>query len=227
MADPNASTPNALHPDALNNSSQDTIPDPELLSAKRQLRQQMRARRRALSPAQQRHSALALARQLTTLPAFVRSRKIALYLPNDGEIDPRPLAQKAWRMGKHCYLPVLHPLKKRQLAFIRYQPHTRLYPNRFGIPEPDLRRHTWLATECLDLVLLPLVAFDREGGRLGMGGGFYDCTFAFKQRSWPHRVKPHLVGLAHSCQETESVVREAWDLPLSSIATERELIRAK
>ncbi len=218
--------PNALNPSASDNLLSPT-PNPDLLSAKRQLRQQMRARRRSLSPAQQHRAALGLFRQLQKLPAFLRSQNIALYLPNDGEIDPRPLAKKVWQMGKHCYLPVLHPLKARQLAFIRYQPHTRLYPNRFGIPEPDLRCHSWLAPECLDLVLLPLVAFDREGGRLGMGGGFYDCTFAFKKRSLPHRTKPHLVGLAHSCQETESVARETWDVPLSSIATERELIRAK
>lgn len=219
MADPNALTPSAL--DA------DLRPDPNLLSAKRQLRRQMRARRRALTPAQQRRSAQALARQLQRMPAFIRSRKIALYLPNDGEIDPRPLAKKAWRMGKHCYLPVLHPLKPRQLIFIRYRPDTPLYPNRFGIPEPDLRRHSWLAPESLDLVLLPLVAFDREGGRLGMGGGFYDSTFAFKNRTLPRKTKPQLVGLAHSCQEAESVARETWDIPLSAIVTERELIQAK
>lgn len=221
MADPNALNPSAF------NTSLKTTPDTDLHLAKRQLRRQMRARRRSLSPAQQRRAALALAQQLLRLPAFMRSKKIALYLPNDGEIDPQPLAQKAWRMGKHCYLPVLHPLKPRQLIFIRYRPDTRLFPNRFGIPEPDPRRHSWLPPESLDLVLLPLVAFDREGGRLGMGGGFYDRTFAFKKRTLPYKTKPQLVGLAHSCQEAELVARDTWDLPLSAIATERELIRAK
>lgn len=201
-----------------------STPDPDLVKAKRQMRRHMRARRRALNRAQQRRAGLALAQQLVRLPAFMRSRHIALYLPNDGEIDPRPLAKRAWRMGKRCYLPVLHPLKERQLVFVRFKPDTPLYPNRFGIPEPDTRRQGWLPAQCLDLVLLPLVAFDRRGGRLGMGGGFYDASFAFKRRSWGKGRKPHLVGLAHSCQEATDVVREDWDIPLSAVATERGLI---
>ncbi|MDQ2076143.1 5-formyltetrahydrofolate cyclo-ligase [Marinimicrobium sp. ABcell2] len=200
----------------------------ELAHAKRQMRRQMRARRRRLSPGQQRRAAHRLAKLLVRFPAFVRSRHIALYLPNDGEIDPRPLARLAWRMGKRCYLPVLHPLKARQLAFVRFKPDTRLFPNRFGIPEPAFGRNQWLAPHYLDLVLLPLVAFDRAGGRLGMGGGFYDSTFAFKrQKRWgPHR-KPQLMGLAHSCQETKEVVRENWDLPLSAVVTDHEIIAAR
>lgn len=199
-------------------------PHTELAQAKQRLRQQMRARRRNLSPEQQGRAAHSLAKHLIRLPVFVRSRHLALYLPNDGEIDPGPLALAAWRMGKRCYLPVLHPLSGRQLAFVRYQPDTVLRPNRFGIPEPDFRRTPRLAPEHLDLVLLPLVAFDRTGSRLGMGGGFYDRTFAFKQRHRVWRHKPQLIGLAHSCQEAGDVVRESWDLPLSAVATDQGII---
>src|SRR5690606_6424039 len=169
-------------------------------------RHQMRKRRLALSVERQRRAALDLARLIVRLPVFMRSRHIALYLPNDGEIDPHLIAERAWRMGKRCYLPVLHPLRAGQLVFVRYHPDTRLYPNRFGIPEPDIRHHPWLPAQYLDLVLMPLVAFDRLGGRLGMGGGFYDRSFAFKQQAWSSGRKPHLVGLAHSCQETREVI---------------------
>ncbi len=199
-------------------------PHPDLAQAKQRLRQEMRARRRNLSPEQQQRAAHSLAKHLVRLPAFVRSRHLALYLPNDGEIDPGPLTLAAWRMGKRCYLPVLHPLDDRRLAFVRYEADTALRPNRFGIPEPDFRRTSRLAPEHLDLVLLPLVAFDRTGARLGMGGGFYDRTFAFKQQHQVWRHKPRLIGLAHSCQEADEVVRERWDLPLSAVATDQGII---
>src|SRR5690625_396268 len=83
-------------------------PHPDLAQAKQRLRQEMRARRRNLSTEQQQRAAHSLAKHLVRLPAFVRSRHLALYLPNDGEIDPGPLTLAAWRMGKRCYLPVLH-----------------------------------------------------------------------------------------------------------------------
>jgi 5-formyltetrahydrofolate cyclo-ligase len=199
-------------------------PHADLTQAKRRMRQEMRARRQSLSPGQQQRAAQRLAKQLIRLPAFLRSRHVALYLPNDGEIDPRPLTQLAWRMGKRCYLPVLHPMKGRQLAFVRFRPDTRLRPNRFGIPEPDFRRASGLAPQYLDLVLLPLVAFDHRGGRLGMGGGFYDTTFAFKRRHRGPHCKPQLVGLAHGCQEADEVVRENWDVPLSAVITDEGII---
>lgn len=200
------------------------IPHADLAQAKQQMRQQMRARRRNLSPEQQRRAAHDLAKHLARLPVFMRCRYLALYLPNDGEINPTPLALAAWRMGKRCYLPVLHPLNGRQLAFVRYEPGTVLRPNRFGIPEPDFRRSQRMAPEHLDLVLLPLVAFDRTGSRLGMGGGFYDRTFAFMQGQPVWRHKPKLIGLAHSCQEADGVVRESWDLPLNAVATDQGII---
>src|SRR5690625_5462302 len=169
-------------------------PHPDLAQAKQRLRQEMRARRRNLSPEQHQRAAHSLSNHLVRLPAFGRSRHLALYLPNDGEIDPGPLTLAAWRMGKRCYLPVLHPLDDRRLAFVRYEADTALRPNRFGIREPDFRRTSRLAPEQLDLVLLPLVAFDRTGDRLDMGGGLYDQTFAFNMQPLVWRHTTHHIG---------------------------------
>ncbi|WP_111641405.1 5-formyltetrahydrofolate cyclo-ligase [Marinimicrobium alkaliphilum] len=191
-------------------------------AAKRQLRRQLRARRNTLSTQQQRRAADRLARHLGRHPWLMRSTHIALYLANDGELDPQPLLERLWLMGKHVYLPVLQPLTARQLWFVRYTPTTPLRRNRFGIAEPDPKRSPRLAAEHLQLVLLPLVGFDRCGGRLGMGGGFYDTTFAFKRRQ-PGRG-PVLLGLAHSCQEAPALPMAGWDIPLAAIATENELI---
>jgi 5-formyltetrahydrofolate cyclo-ligase len=185
----------------------------------------MRNRRRDLSPAQQRHAAERTARQITRHPMFLRSRHIALYLPNDGEVDPRTLIKRIRKLRKVCYLPVLHPRHPRQLWFVRYERGTPLHSNRFGIPEPNPHRHPRRAPAQLDLVLMPLVAFDRKGSRLGMGGGFYDTTFAFKQRR--SREKPYLVGLAHSCQEVSELPVASWDIPLTAIVTDREVIECR
>src|SRR5690625_4064454 len=186
-------------------------PHPDLAQAKQRLRQEMRARRRNLSPEQQQRAAHSLAKHLVRLPAFVRSRHLALYLPNDGEIDPGPLTLAAWRMGKRCYLPVLHPLDDRRLAFVRYEADTGLRPTRCGIPDAVFRRSSRLVPGVLDLARLPSVAGARTGARSGRGGGFYDRTFAFKQQHLVWRNKPQLVGLAHSCQEADDVMPERWD----------------
>ena len=126
-------------------------------------------------------------------------------------------------MGKHCYLPVLHPSLECQLWFVEYTPTAVLKPNRFGIPEPDHRQAIRIAPNLLDIVLLPLVGFDRQGGRLGMGGGFYDRTFAFHKGK---RNKPYLLGMAHACQEVEALELADWDIPLFGVITDKELILA-
>lgn len=187
------------------------------------LRKELRQRRRALTPAQQAHASLLLVRHLLQFPPFMRGSHIALYIANDGEIDPTPVAHQLWQMGKHCYLPVLRPGSARELWFVEFTPNTQLTPNRFGIPEPDHRLAHKLPTHLLDVVLMPLVGFDRTGARLGMGGGFYDTTFAFKHRQ--PQGKPLLIGLAHSCQEVTSLQVDNWDIPLAAIATEKEILK--
>ncbi len=193
---------------------------------KKRLRQRLRARRNALTTREQRDAAHAVARQLSHSAEFIRSRHIGVYWPNDGEVDPAPLVERAWQLGKQCYLPVLHPTEPRRLWFVLWQPDTPLYPNRFGIPEPNPYREPRLAAAFLNLVLLPLVGFDAQGGRLGMGGGFYDRTFAFKAR--PERIPgqgPNLFGLAHACQEVPTLPSEPWDIPLSAVVTDQGIVR--
>lgn len=185
------------------------------------LRRQLRAARRALSPRQQRLAGLGLARQLRPFLPLLKARHISFYLPNDGEIDARPLVRFLERCGKQCYLPRLHPDGSNRIYFIRWRAGEPLQKNHLGIPEPLLRAAR-LPAWALDVVLMPLVGFDNQGNRLGMGGGFYDRTFAFRKE--PGRHKPLLVGLAHSIQEVPSLASENWDIPLDVIATENALL---
>ncbi|HSC68626.1 MAG TPA: 5-formyltetrahydrofolate cyclo-ligase [Cellvibrio sp.] len=209
--------------DSLDSPFGNTPPTDDLARTKTSLRQELRARRRALNPTQQHQASLLLLRQLMQVPQFMRARNVALYIANDGEIDPAPIAQQLWKMEKHCYLPVLRPGKSRELWFVEYKPGALLTKNRFGIPEPDFRNYHKLPAPFIDVVLMPLVGFDRSGARLGMGGGFYDTTFAFKQKKKPG--KPVLIGLAHACQEVDALTTASWDIPLFAIATDREIIR--
>ncbi|EMD98535.1 MULTISPECIES: 5-formyltetrahydrofolate cyclo-ligase [Stutzerimonas stutzeri subgroup] len=184
------------------------------------LRRRLRHARRQLTPAQQRLAARRLYRQLAQHPWFRRARHIALYLPNDGEIDPRLLLHAAQRRGKATYLPVLNPWPRTRMVFQRIEPSERLRRNRFGIPEPMIRTARQRRVWALDLLLMPLVGFDGNGGRLGMGGGFYDRSLAYRaMRKKSH--KPTLLGLAHECQRVDRLPLESWDVALQATVTDQ------
>lgn len=187
------------------------------------LRRQLRQKRRALSSAQQKQASESLCRHLKHLPQLRAARHIALYWPADGEIDPRPIARWAWQRGIRCYLPVLHPWSKRRLWFTAFTAKTRFRRNRFGIAEPIKVARAPLSPKHLDVVLLPLVGFDRSGGRLGMGGGFYDTTFAFR-RHQPGWNRPKLLGVAHQIQEVEWLALQSWDVPVDGVVTDGGLV---
>ncbi len=183
-----------------------------------QLRLFMRQQRRNISTQQRCRAAAQLAFNIAHHPLLKTAKHVACYLENDGEISLEPLIQRLWQTRKHCYLPVLHPFK-RGLLFLPYTPNTRLRNNRFGIAEPcepHLARRAW----ALDVVLTPLLAFDQQGHRLGMGGGFYDASFAYlKQRRFCQR--PTLLGVAFECQRTLELPHiNPWDIPLQGAVTE-------
>jgi 5-formyltetrahydrofolate cyclo-ligase len=181
------------------------------------LRQSIRKQRRALPASTAMSCAIQLAEHLCTHPLLRNSRHIATYLAADGEIDPYPLMNCLWSMDRTLYLPVLVPFAHGKLWFARYQPGDVLVKNRYGIPEPQ---HCELIKPgTLDLVLMPLVAFDACGHRIGMGGGFYDRSFAFlhTRRQWR---KPTLIGLAYEFQRQDNILPSRWDVPMNAIATE-------
>ncbi|MDB5982009.1 MAG: 5-formyltetrahydrofolate cyclo-ligase [Pseudomonas sp.] len=188
--------------------------------SRQQLRTQLRKARRALNPSQQRQAARGLYRQLAHHPLFRRARHIALYIPMDGEIDPRLLLRAAQRRGKRTYLPVLSAWPRTKMVFQRVRHGEKFRPNRFRIPEPRINPAQQRTVWALDLILLPLVGFDDVGGRLGMGGGFYDRSLAYQARrkAWQ---KPVLLGLAHECQKVERLAQASWDVPLQGTVTDK------
>jgi 5-formyltetrahydrofolate cyclo-ligase len=190
-----------------------------------QLRRLLRKARRALNRAEQRQAAQGLYRQLAQNPLFRRSRHVSLYLPMDGEIDPRLLLREAQRRGKKTYLPVLSAWPRTKMVFQRVKPGEKFRPNRFRIPEPRIDARKQRKIWALDLILMPLVGFDDQGGRLGMGGGFYDRSLAYQARrkAWQ---KPVLLGLAHECQKVGKLAVASWDVPLQGTVSDKRWYRA-
>lgn len=186
-----------------------------------QLRRMLRAARRELTPCEQREAARGLYRKLAQHPLFRRARHISLYLPADGEIDPRLLLRALQRRGKITYLPVLSAWPRTKMVFQHIRPGEKFRPNRFGIPEPQFNMARQRKVWALDLVLLPLVGFDEFGGRLGMGGGFYDRSLAYLARRKTWR-KPTLLGLAHECQKVDRLDQASWDVPLQGTVTNKK-----
>lgn len=182
--------------------------------SKRALRAEMRARRRALSPAVQRRHAMLLAGHIARLPQFRLARRVAMYWACDGEIDLAPLMRLAWRRRKQVFLPRLQ--RGGGMSFAELRPGKKMLRNHYGIPEPAFNAPE-LKVGKLDLVLAPLVAFTREGERLGMGGGYYDRALVGSQA--------HLVGVAHSCQQVERLPGDPWDVAMALVITEKGAVR--
>jgi 5-formyltetrahydrofolate cyclo-ligase len=138
-------------------------------------------------------------------------------------LDLDPVVNRIWAMGKCCYLPVLCDRPDLTLRFAPYQPDSCMRTNSFGIDEPDIPHRSLLSVHDLDLLLMPLVAFDSQGNRLGMGGGYFDRTLAFRNQS-DGSLRPHLLGVAFAFQQVAAVPTEAWDIPLDSIVTDHGVL---
>jgi 5-formyltetrahydrofolate cyclo-ligase len=155
-------------------------------------------------------------------PALRRAHRVAAYLAQGGELDLAPFLHEFHASGREVLLPRLAGSGGR-MRFARHHPGLSLARNRYGIPEPSRDAPT-VAPHFLEVVLLPLVAFDATGTRLGSGAGYFDRCFAFRssRRVWH---APLLIGVAFACQEVPTLVRQPWDVPLDAVVTEHGLRR--
>ncbi len=176
----------------------------------------MRAQRRSLEPGEHERRSAAIRRRLLSAPPFLRAGRFAAFLSNDGEPELGPLFQRAWRMGKLAYLPALHG---NSLWFLPFSSEAPMVSNRFGIAEPACHPDRRVKAYALDLVLVPLVAFDELGSRLGMGGGYYDRAFAYlnARKRWR---RPQLLGVAFEFQRADEIPSRPWDVRLDGIITD-------
>jgi 5-formyltetrahydrofolate cyclo-ligase len=186
-----------------------------MIQDRKALRRELRQRRRDMPAGERIAAAESLAGQLLALPFLPVAGHVAGYWAMDGEV-----ALHVWQMRlpsplTYC-LPVLDGTR---LRFAPWRPGDALATNRFGIPEPEVASSALLDAQEMALVVLPLVGFDARGQRLGMGGGWYDRTFAFRNE---RPAPPWLVGAAFAAQEVDAIAAESWDVALDAVCSERE-----
>ncbi len=188
-------------------------------SSKSALRRLFDQKRKALSSEEQSQKAQQLLGWIHTVPAFATAGHIAFYWPIGAEISPLPLLWAAEQQHKRCYLPCLKP-ESAILDFVAYQSEDPLILNPLGFLEPDPQNHPRIALCDLDLILIPLLAFDTHGQRLGRGAGYYDRTLATRPQG---SCKPYLLGLGYACQSVDRLPADPWDAPLEGVLTEEGL----
>ena len=205
---------------------------------KRSIRNSLRRLRRVLPAAEAGRLSESICHNVRMFPHFKRALSVGLYLSVDNEVDLSSLLLAATLSKKAVFLPVVDKVRK-SLLFARYRQGDPLVVGAFGIREPvallgqtGLAKTEYAAVSTIDILFLPLVAFDRSGWRLGYGGGYYDRVLAPQKSSNVVAAqvvaaadkRPLLVGLAYHFQEVSALPYTAHDIPMDFVVTDQECI---
>ena len=185
------------------------------------IRDSLLAQRNALSPDDVIDASIEISRRLWDLPVLSRARRIACYFPVGHEVDCRFFISSAWERGRTVLLPVL---SGPELKFSIYDRSTVFSRNRYEIPEPVDKKSQLSKAQEIDAVLVPLVAFDAAGNRIGMGGGYYDRSFRFMRNRMAWQ-RPTLIGLAYDFQKAPKIKARSWDIPLQFTVTQKNIYK--
>jgi 5-formyltetrahydrofolate cyclo-ligase len=198
-----------------------TPSDSALGATRARLRTQLRAQRRALASPARARAAQLVARHIDRKLGLRAGDRVALYCAVRDELDTAPLFALARRRGWRVYVPRIDRARhSRKMRFVEAGGRERV--NRLGIREPQASRT--IGARWLDVVLVPLVGFDAQGMRLGMGAGFYDRAFAY--RRWRHAWRgPRLIGVAYAFQEVPQIIAAQHDVRLDAVVTEKGVVK--
>lgn len=182
-----------------------------------QLRKQLRAQRDAINSSSIASKSIAICHQLEEL--LTDAHHVAAYYALGNEVDLSTIINAMAARNKQAYVPVVLP--HFQMQFAPVDQHTPLTVNQYGIKEPQVEPSRLVEPMQMDVVLVPLVGFDKQCNRMGMGGGYYDRNFADRLEAAP---PPLLIGVAYDSQCARSVYPEAWDVPLDHVVTETGIL---
>lgn len=184
---------------------------------KKQLRGDYLARRQQLSDSRWRRLSDEVCAHVVSAAWFNNAATLLAYMPFRREVDVRPVVEQSWALGKRVFLPKVDPENKRMFPYL-VRSYDDLKPGAYGILEPDPTRTPFGHLDALDLVFVPGVVFDRNGYRIGYGGGYYD-RFLLRLPAGTYTV-----GVAFSFQVTEFIPREAYDQPLDALVTDKGVV---
>lgn len=173
------------------------------------LRNELRRKLKALRSEEKREQNERIIQQFVRHPRFLEAKFLMTYLALPTEVETRPILREAWNRGIRTCVPRLAPSENRIQA-VEIKSEGELKPGRFGILEPFLMSHQPVALELLDLIVVPGLAFDRKGGRLGRGGGHFDRFLAQVGQAYK-------LGLAFNCQIVERVPQGNTDVALDEV----------
>ena len=185
-------------------------------SSMNKLREHLKLKRKQLSEEKSSEMSHAISERVIKSKWIREYSNVGIYHPVNGEANTLQLIDFMWSINQQVFLPVIH---KKNLLFGRLKSDSELIKNRYGIPEPSIERNNQVSANLLDMVFVPLVAFDLNGFRIGMGSGYYDRTFEKKLLIKDHK-NPVLIGLAYEFQKQECLNHQPWDVPLDMAVTE-------
>ena len=180
------------------------------------LREHLKLKRKNLSSKESHEMSHAIFQKIIRSKWIHQHTNVGIYHPVNGETNTLQLIEFMWSINQQVFLPVIN---KKNLLFGRLNPDSKLKKNRFGIPEPSITRENQVPANDLDMAFLPLVAFDLNGFRIGMGSGYYDRAFK-KKLEIKDTKNPVLIGLAYEFQKQECLNHQPWDVPLDMVVTE-------
>jgi len=184
---------------------------------RKQLRLQIRQARKDIPANYARQASYKFSERIAEQPAYQNANRVAGFLAFDGEADPAPLMDRAIQENKLVFVPIIVG-KEKPLLFAPWTRQSRLKKNAVGILEPDVPQAQLIEAHELECVITPLVVFDENCNRIGVGGGFYDRSFAFLQQA--PESSTVLIGMAYEMQKVDKIEVEPWDIRLNAIVTE-------
>jgi 5-formyltetrahydrofolate cyclo-ligase len=189
----------------------------DITTHRQALRSSMRQKRALLTKRQTISAGQSVARILKH--KIPHHHSVGLYLSAYGEVSTQPIIAMLWHRGCQVWLPVINPYN-RTLYWRKYTPQLASSWRKHRHPLGMYQSHTGsrCSTAMLDTLLVPLLAIDRQGNRLGQGGGFYDRTLAKLPR---YAKRPHSIGIAYCGQVLDEIPVEPWDKPLQAFCTPR------
>jgi len=187
-------------------------------TSKDEIRRTLLEKRLALKPNEVRGQSEKVLSRLRTLPAWRDASGVLLYMPVKNEVDVSPLLPDLWAGGVRALIPRCRPGRPGEMDIVRVERYEDICPGAYGIPEPNPALPA-VAACAPDLALIPGIAFDRSGARLGFGGGYFDRLLASRIPQ-----KTVLIGLAYAFQVVEKIPADPWDVRVHAVITPGEIL---